>query len=55
MKSNKEGNYRYKHAYIDFQQDGMSCHERIKGKDKRILRKKSQRRVRKELEKDWSE
>lgn len=30
---------RYKHFWIDFQGDGMFSKERIKGKDKRILRK----------------
>lgn len=55
MKSNRESNYRYRHSWIDFQQDGMSPHERIKGKDKRYLRKKSQKRVRKDLEKDWGD
>ena len=44
-KNNILGRYRYKWAWIDFQQDGMSKKERIKGKDKRILRKKSQRKL----------
>ena len=48
MKSNRESNWRYKHAWIDFQWDGMYPRERIKGKDKRILRKRSQRKIRKE-------
>lgn len=44
-KNNILGKWRYKWAWIDFQQDGMSKKERIKGKDKRILRKKSQRKL----------
>ena len=51
-KSNREGNYRYKNSSIDFYWDGMFSKERIKGKDKRCLRKKSQRRCRKQEEKD---
>ena len=45
-KSNRESNYRYKNSSIDFYWDGMFSKERIKGKDKRCLRKKSQRRCR---------
>ena len=53
-KSNREGNYRYKNSSIDFCWDGMFSKERIKGKDKHCLRKKSQRRCRKQEEKDGS-
>lgn len=48
-KTNKESNYRYKNAWMDFQFDGMYPKERIKGKDKRFLRKKSQRKIRKDF------
>lgn len=51
-KSNRESNYRYKHSWIDFCYDGMFTKERIKGKDKRWLRKKSQRAIRKGEEKE---
>lgn len=44
-KNNVLGRWRYKWSWIDFQQDGMSKKERIKGRDKRILRKKSQRKL----------
>jgi hypothetical protein len=30
---------RYKHFYVDFQGDGRFTKERIKGKDKKFLRK----------------
>lgn len=47
MKSNRESNYRYNLFWVEFCGDGKFWKPRIKGKDKRFLRKKSQRRVRK--------
>ena len=43
-------NLRYKNSWIDFKGDGMFPKERIKGKDKRRLRKWTQRKLAKE---DW--
>lgn len=52
MKSNRSSNYRYPWFFVDFCGDGMFRRPRIKGKDKRFLRKKSIKRVQKDLEKE---
>lgn len=49
MKSNRESNWRYKLFWVDFCGDGMFSKPRVKGKDKRFLRKKSKREVLKDL------
>lgn len=41
---------RYRNSFVDFMQDGMSTQERIKGFDKRRLRKWSLKRIRKLIE-----
>lgn len=43
---------RYKNSWIDFQGDGRFPKERIKGKDKRFLRKWTKRKQYKEWLKD---
>lgn len=43
-------NIRYTNSWIDFMGDGRFPKERIKGKDKRNLRKWSMRKIRKEIE-----
>lgn len=40
-------NLRYKHSWIDFRGDGRFPKERIKGKDKRFLRKWTLKKLRK--------
>lgn len=44
--------YRYKTFWIDFQGDGRFKRERIKGKDKRILRKYTIKKLTKDSEKE---
>lgn len=46
----KSVKWRYRNAWIDFQFDGMFANERIKGKDKRNLRKRSLKEIWKTIE-----
>lgn len=42
--------WRYRNAWVDFQFDGMFPRERIKGRDKRNLRKRTSKLVWKTIE-----